>query len=148
MDILNPVFAVVAAIGFSFVFKVKKEQIAVVGLLAFCGFLVRDIFFKFGGVGIELSVLAGAFCVGLIADIIAQKTKTTIQMLKVPAGIPMIPGSMVFEAIKNLIAFVSSSAPDPIKLSNFFYFGGKSIFILAALAFGLTASSVIFKRKS
>lgn len=147
MDILNPFFAVIAAIGFSFVFKVKKEQIVIVGFLAFCGFLVRDILLK-SGVGIELSVLAGAFCVGLIADFIAYKSNTSIQMLKVPAGIPMIPGSLVFEAIRNLIAFVSSAAPDSGKLSSFFYFGGKSIFILAALAFGLTASSVIFKRKS
>lgn len=145
MDILNPVFAVIAAIGFSMVFKVRKEQIAIVGFLAFGGFLVRDIFMRFG-FGIELSVLAGAFCVGLLADLIAYKTKTPLQMLKVPAGIPMIPGSLVFEAIKNLIAFVSSPAPDGIKLANFFYFGGKSVFILAALAFGITATSVIFKR--
>jgi len=146
MVILNPVLAVVAAIGFSMVFKVRKEQVAVVGILAFCGFLVRDIFLSLG-FGIELSVLAGAFCVGLLGDVIASKSKSKLQMLKVPAGIPMIPGSLVFEAIKNLIAFVSSSVPDETKLTNFFYFGGKSVFILAALAFGLTATSVIFKKR-
>jgi uncharacterized membrane protein YjjB (DUF3815 family) len=144
--ILNPVLAVIAAIGFSMVFKVRKEHIWMVGFLAFFGFLVRD-FFVFLGVGLELSVLAGAFCVGLSADLIGYKTKIPLQMLKVPAGIPMIPGSLVFEAIKNLIAFVSLSAPDGAKLSNFFYFGGKSIFILAALAFGLTATSVIFNKR-
>ncbi len=146
MVFLNPVLAVVAAIGFSMVFKVRKEHIWIVGLLAFCGFLVRDIFVGMG-VGIELSVLAGAFCVGLTADLIGRKLNTPLQMLKVPAGIPMIPGSLVFEAIKNIINFVSLSAPDGAKLSNFFYFGGKSIFILAALAFGLTATSVIFKKR-
>lgn len=99
------------------------------------------------GVGIELSVLAGAFCVGLTADLIGRNLNTPLQMLKVPAGIPMIPGSLVFEAIKNIINFVSLSAPDGAKLSSFFYFGGKSFFILAALAFGLTATSVIFKKR-
>ncbi len=146
MDILiKPLLAVVAAIGFAMVFKVRKEHIWLVGVLAFFGYFVRNIFISIG-FGIELSVLAGAFCVGVLADIISQKTKTQLRILKVPAGIPMIPGSFVFEAIKNLIVFVSATAPDAAKLSNFFYFGGKSIFILAALALGLTASSVVLKK--
>ena len=148
MDILiKPLLAVVAAIGFAMVFKVRKEQIWLVGVFAFFGYLVRNIFIGMG-LGIELSVLAGALCVGIMADIIGKKTKTQLRILKVPAGIPMIPGSFVFEAIKNLIVFVSSTTPDADKLSNFFYFGGKSVFILAALAFGLTASSVILKKTS
>jgi len=146
MALLNPILAVVAAIGFSMVFKVRKDHVPLVGLLAFCGFAVRDIFFGLG-VGIELSVLAGAFCVGILGDFISYKTKKPLQMLKVSAGIPMIPGSYVFESIKSLIAFVSAASPDLLKLSGFFYFGSKSIFILAALAFGLTASSVAFKKR-
>lgn len=143
--IYKPLLAVVAAVGFSMVFKVKKEHLWIVAILAFCGYLTKNILVGFG-VGIELSVLAGALCVGMLCDLLGYKTGMQLQMLKTPAGIPMIPGSFVFEAIKNLIAFVSSIAPDVEKLSNFFYYGGKSIFIIAALAFGLTATSVVFKK--
>jgi uncharacterized membrane protein YjjB (DUF3815 family) len=146
LDILNPLFAVIAAIGFSLVFKVQKNHIPFVGILAFCGFLTRELLLE-AGIGIEISVLAGALCVGIMGDLAAQKTKMLPQMLKVPAGIPMIPGAFVFEAIKNIIVFVSAPKPDMQKLELFFYYGGKSVFILAALAFGLTASSIIFKKR-
>lgn len=146
MDILNPSLAVVAAIGFSMVFKVRKSHIWLVGILAFGGYFARNSMMALG-VGIELSTLFGALVIGGLADIIAKKRQTPLQMLKVPAGIPMIPGAFVFESIKSLLAFVSAPTVDATKLATFVYFGSKSVFILGALAFGLTATSMMLKRR-
>ena len=146
MDVLNPLLAVVAAIGFSMVFKVRKSHIWLVGVLAFCGYFVRNAMLS-SGIGIELSTLFGSLFIGALTDIISKTQKTPLQMLKVPAGIPMIPGAFVYESIKSLLAFVSATTVDAAKLATFVYFGSKSIFILGALAFGLTATSMMYKRR-
>ncbi len=147
MEFLNPFFAVVAALGFSMVFKVEKNQLVFVAVLAFCGFFVRQICVHFGA-GIELSVLCGALVIGLFGSFIANKKNILPHTLTLAAGIPMIPGSTVFAAIKNLIEFVSAQHADQQVLAQALYYGSKSIFILAALALGLTASSVVFKKRA
>jgi uncharacterized membrane protein YjjB (DUF3815 family) len=146
MEFLNPFFAVVAALGFAFVFKVPQNQLITVGVLAFCGFFVRVLFFR-AGVGIELSVLLGAIVIGAMGSFAARRMDILPHTVTLAAGIPMIPGSIVFEAIKHLIAFVSAPKADFTLLSEATYYASKSIFILAALAFGLTASFVLFKRR-
>lgn len=146
MEFLNPFFAVVAALGFAFVFKVPQSQLITVGVLAFCGFFVRVLSVKIG-VGIELSVLLGAIVIGIMGSFAARRTDILPHTVTLAAGIPMIPGSVVFEAIKYLLAFVSAPKADFELLNEAIYYASKSVFILAALAFGLTASFVLFKKR-
>jgi uncharacterized membrane protein YjjB (DUF3815 family) len=143
--LIKSFFAVIAAIGFSMVFRVDKKDLPIVGLLAFCGFAVRSVCQKYG-LGLELSVLFGALCIGIIGEMLSKKREFPVQMLTVPAGIVMIPGLYVFESIKNLILFVSADSMSIEKAGMFFYYFGKSMFVLVALAIGLTFFSVIFRR--
>lgn len=146
MEFLNPFFAVVAALGFAFVFKVPQNQLMTVGILAFCGFFIRVLSFR-AGIGIELSVLFGAITIGMMGSLMARRMDILPHTVTLAAGIPMIPGSIVFDAIKHLIAFVSAPKADFTLLSEATYYASKSVFILAALAFGLTASSIVFRRR-
>ncbi|MDD3466302.1 MAG: threonine/serine exporter family protein [Campylobacterales bacterium] len=145
MEFLNPVFAVIAALGFAFVFKVPKNMLSMVAVLAFSGYFVRFVCFGLG-MGIELSVLCGALVIGVLGSLAAKKRDILPHTVTLASGIPMIPGSIVFDAIKYLISFVSAPKADFMLLTQATYFASKSIFIIAALAFGLTASHIIFKK--
>ncbi len=144
----NAVMSSVAAIGFAIIFKVPSRFMKHIALMAFCGFFVREFCVHELVLGIELATFLGAICIGLIGGYFSSQLKVPAQVLTISSAIPMVPGTMSFKAIEMLILFISKKEPDAIVMSQFFFYSGKVLFILGALAFGITVFTMIFKSRA
>jgi uncharacterized membrane protein YjjB (DUF3815 family) len=145
LALLNGIYAAIAAIGFSILFKVPNRFMKNIAFMAFFGFFVRELCSHYVGFGIELSTFFGSVCIGLIGGYFSGRLKVPAQVLTISSAIPMVPGVMSFKAVETLIQFISKTTHDPQLLSLFFFYGSKVLFILGALAFGITVFTMIFK---
>ena len=143
--LFNAIMASVAAIGFSIIFKVPTRFLKIIALMSFFGFLTRE-YSMFVGFGIEMSTLMAAIVIGVLGGYFSGKLKVPAQVLTVSSAVPMIPGTISFKAIQTLIEFISQKDPSPLMLTSFIYLSAKAIFILGALAFGITVFTMLLRK--
>ncbi len=143
--LFNAIMASVAAIGFSIIFKVPTRFLKIIALMSFFGFLTRE-YSMFVGFGIEMSTLMAAIVIGVLGGYFSGKLKVPAQVLTVSSAVPMIPGTISFKAIQTLIEFISQKDPSPLLLTSFIYLSAKAIFILGALAFGITVFTMLLRK--
>ena len=142
----NALMASVAAIGFSIIFKVPTRFLKIIAIMSFFGFLMREYSSNLG-FGIEISTLFAAIVIGILGGYFSGKFKVPAQVLTISSAVPMIPGTISFKAIESLINFISNKDPSPVLLTSFIYLSAKAIFILGALAFGITVFTMVFRPK-
>lgn len=137
-------FAAFAALGFAVIFNVPKRFLIFVAVGAAIGFLFKSIMMQIG-FGAEVSTLAGAMAIGMIGKAFSTLYQEPHQIITIASAIPMVPGAFAFKAIVSLLNFVSSSAPSYELLTLATFYAAKTGFILAAIAFGVAAPSLLKK---
>lgn len=145
MSILHDAFfAALAAVGFAVIFNVPKKFLIFVGIGAIIGFSAKSVLVH-NGIGIELSTLLGAVLIGSMGKIFSTLYKQPHQIITIAAVIPMVPGTFAFKTIISLLAFVSSPTPAYEFLAQTTFYAAKTGFILAAIALGVAAPSLLKK---
>jgi len=139
--------ASLAAIGFAVIFKVPTRFMSSIALMAFLGFFAREYLLYATNASVELATLFGAIIIGAIGGYLSWRLKVPTQVLTISSAVPMIPGSISFKAIGLLIEFIVAKSPNPDLLTSFVYLSAKALFILGALAFGITVFTMILKPK-
>ena len=139
-------WSAVAALGFAVLFNVPRRTLPGCALGGAVGHALRT-WLTEQGLTIELATLASAAVVGFLGEYFARHWQAPVPVFTVPGAIPMVPGSYAFRAMLGLI-----------QITNLSVFGGtpvlveasvnamKTALILAAIAGGIAAPSLLFQR--
>ena len=88
--------AAIASIGFSVLFNVPKKLFLAVGVLGAVAVCTKFFFILELGFAAEWGTLSGATLAGFLAIKARQLTNTPMQVLIIPAMIPLVPGVLIY----------------------------------------------------
>jgi uncharacterized membrane protein YjjB (DUF3815 family) len=133
-----------ASLGFAILFNVPVRTLLACALCGASGYATRTLLMQFG-IGIELATLAGATLIGVLGELFARRWHAPAPVFTVPGVIPMIPGTFAYNAMIGLVE-LASGAGEAVLLETAVD-AIKTLLILASLASGIAAASLIFQRR-
>jgi len=123
----------VASAAFGIIFNVPKKALLQCGFAGMVGWLLYIMLQDMKVEPVTATVVA-AFCVTMISHFFAKKYKTPIIVFSVSGIIPLVPGGLAYDAMRN---FVENDYYSAVTLAA-------KVFMLAgSIAFGLVFSEVI-----
>lgn len=140
-------WAAVAALGFAVLFSVPRRALWAVALMASVAFATREIALLNGLDLIVGSLVASCF-IGLIGIQLAHWVHTPTTVFVIPAVIPMVPGVFAYRTMMGLLEISRSSGVSEALLLKTASNGLNTVFILLALAVGVSLPALIFKNRS
>lgn len=139
----------IAAIGFAILFNVPLRTLFPIGMMGALGGLI-----KFGamfmGVEIVFASFIGATVIGIISIQMAHMKKSPPLVFSIPGVIPMVPGAFAYRMMLGLIALIELEDTDAYMqtLIDMVNNGAKMVFILMALAIGVSVPMLITRKES
>jgi len=139
----------IAAIGFAILFNVPLRTLFPIGMMGAIGGLI-----KFGamfmGVEIVFASFIGATVIGIISIQMAHMKKSPPLVFSIPGVIPMVPGAFAYRMMLSLIALIELEDTDAYlqTLIDMVNNGAKMVFILMALAIGVSVPMLITRKES
>ena len=140
-------WASLAALGFAILFTVPKRALWAVALLASIAYASREISL-INGLDLVVGSLAASCFIGLIGIQLAHWVHTPTTVFVIPAVIPMVPGVFAYRTMMGLLEISRSSAVSNEILLQTASNGLNTVFILLALAVGVSLPSLLFKNRS
>jgi len=140
----NSLFGAIAAMGFAVLFNVPKRTLLACGALGAMGICTRTILMLFGA-EIVLATFLSSVVVGLLSLAFYRFYFVPTAVFAVSGAIPMVPGVFAFKSMLGFIT-ISTQTPDIQLLLETSSHFSKTAFILIAIAAGITAPTLIFKR--
>ncbi|WP_026581228.1 threonine/serine exporter family protein [Bacillus sp. J33] len=123
----------IASAGFGVLFNAPKKSLLKCGFVGMVGWLVY-IWLVNRDYDAVISSLIAAFTIALISQIFAKIYKTPIIIFSVAGIIPLVPGGLAYDAMRN---FVENDYNAAIQLA------AKAFMISGAIAVGLVISEVL-----
>ena len=152
MDILiliitDAFWSALAAMGFALLFNVPRRALIYCMIAGAIGHAIRSLLMSQFALSIELSTLVGATAVGFFAKWCAYRLRMPSMIFAVSAVIPMIPGVFAYQTMIGILQItdVSNAGAGDILVQSSVN-AIKAGLILAALAGGIVAPSLIFRR--
>lgn len=133
MIIEQLVTSFIAAAAFSVIFNAPKNRLIQCGLVGMLGWLVY-IIFTVNGIDAVVATVAASILVAVLSQLCAKLYKTPIIIFTVSGIIPLVPGGLAYDAMRN---FVVNDYNMAIQLA------AKALLISGAIAIGLVFSEVI-----
>ncbi|SDK20090.1 threonine/serine exporter family protein [Sediminibacillus albus] len=123
----------IAAAGFGVLFNAPRNSLVQCGLVGMLGWVL---YFGLAAEGTDTvpATLAGAFLVGGLSQVCAKYYKTPVIIFNVSGIIPLVPGGLAYDAMRN---FVENDYNLAVQLAV------KAALISGAIAIGLVFSEVI-----
>lgn len=122
-----------ASVAFGIIFNTPKTSLAKCGLVGMVGWMIYFLLVQYE-VDQALATLAGAFCVAVFSQFFSRKYKTPSIIFSVMGIIPLVPGGLSYDAMRN---FVENDYSVALQLA------ARAFMISGAIAFGLVFSEVI-----
>ncbi|WP_449619805.1 threonine/serine exporter family protein [Robertmurraya sp. Marseille-Q9965] len=123
----------ISTAAFGIIFNAQKNSLIKCGIVGMSGWFIYVVMTNFGVDAVPAS-LAGSFVVALISQTFARMYKTPIIIFNVAGIIPLVPGGLAYDAMRN---FVENDYNLAISLAV------KAGLISGAIALGLVFSEVI-----
>ncbi|WP_415229278.1 threonine/serine exporter family protein [Psychromonas sp.] len=142
--IIDAWFAWIPAVGFAMVFNVPKKMLIYCAIGGAFAHSFRFLLMHFG-VHIEWATLAASSSMGFLGLYWSRKHLIPRPVFTVASVIPMIPGSFAFTTVVGIVQLNSggySLELIQVVIEN----GLRTLFILAALSFGLAIPSLLIYR--
>jgi uncharacterized membrane protein YjjB (DUF3815 family) len=142
--IIDAWFAWIPAVGFAMVFNVPKKMLIYCAVGGAFAHSFRFLLMHFG-LPIEWATLAASSSMGFLGLYWSRKHLIPRPVFTVASVIPMIPGSFAFTTVVGIVQLNSggySLELIQIVIEN----GLRTLFILAALSFGLALPSLLIYR--
>jgi uncharacterized membrane protein YjjB (DUF3815 family) len=136
----------IAALGFAILFNVPVRTLPGCLLVGAVGHALRTLLMQFG-MGIEAATLVGATAVGFLSLRFAQRWHTPPTVFAVSGAIPMVPGVFAYETMLGLLRIATQAAPSTAVLTEAMVNAVKTALILGAIAGGITAPGLLFRRR-
>ena len=137
-------FGALASLGFGVLFNVPKKALIGCAILGALGIALRSTLSVLG-VEIVLSTFAASLLVGFSSLLFYKYAYVPSAIFSITGAIPMVPGVYAFNAMLGIIELSTEPADLQLLLetsSNFI----KTALILIAIAAGITAPTILFKR--
>lgn len=138
-----------AAMGFAILFNVPKRTLATIFALAAIGGTIKLLILSWND-SVVLGTLCGAMIVGFLSILAAHIRHAPPFVFAIPAVIPMVPGSFAYHTMKGVINLTSNTNPEVFTpmLNDTVHFGLKTLFVLMAIAIGVSAPMLLTRRES
>lgn len=134
MEILGQLItSFIATAAFGVIFNAPKETLVKCGLVGMGGWLIYYIIEDFSGDAVLATLTATVF-VGVVSQQLAKFYKTPIIIFSVAGIIPLVPGGLAYDTMRN---FVENDYQLALSL------GAKVTLLSGSIAFGLVFSEVI-----
>ncbi|TYR80242.1 threonine/serine exporter [Priestia megaterium] len=123
----------IASAAFGIIFNVPRESLLKCGFVGMVGWLIYFLM-TLNGMDEVLSTVASAFFIAIISQIYAKIYRTPIIIFTVAGIIPLVPGGIAYDAMRN---FVENDYNTAISLA------AKAFMISGSIAIGIVFSEVI-----
>jgi uncharacterized membrane protein YjjB (DUF3815 family) len=123
----------IASAGFAILFNAPKNSLIKCGFVGMIGWIVYFLLVEIQ-VNPIISTMIGAFFVAIISQFFAKVYRTPIIIFSVAGIIPLVPGGLAYDAMKNIVINDYSMANQ---------LAAKAFLISGAIAMGLVFSEVI-----
>jgi uncharacterized membrane protein YjjB (DUF3815 family) len=123
----------IATSAFGIIFNAPKYSLIKCGLIGMGGWAIYYILNDVFGDAV-LATLTAALFIGVISHVLAKIYKTPVIIFSVAGMIPLVPGGLAYDAMRN---FVENDYYPALQLA------AKAFMISGAIAFGLVFSEVI-----
>lgn len=137
-----------AALGFGILFNSPSR---ILWLLWLCGAIAGCTKFSLMGFGygIVLSSFVAASCVGILSIPLSHTGHTPSIIIAIPSVIPLVPGVFAYRSMLGLMKLAQSMNKDYVKiLSDTVHYGCQTLFIVVALAIGVTIPMHLLRQES
>jgi uncharacterized membrane protein YjjB (DUF3815 family) len=137
----------VAALGFAVLFNVPVRTLPACALGGAVGHATRTLLMQFG-LQIETAALAGATVIGFLSIFFARRWRAPAPVFAVTGAIPMVPGTFAFRTMMGLLTLTSTGIDANASLLVEISLNAvKTALILGALAAGIAAPALFFRRR-
>lgn len=123
----------IASAAFGIIFNAQKESIIKCGIVGMSGWFIYFLMTNNGYDSVPASLVA-SFVVAIISQMFARVYKTPVIIFNVGGIIPLVPGGLAYDAMRN---FVENDYSVALSLA------AKASLISGAIALGLIFSEVI-----
>jgi uncharacterized membrane protein YjjB (DUF3815 family) len=123
----------VATGAFGILFNIPQKSLIKCGLIGMVGWMIYY-FMTYDQIDVVFATFVAAFSIGVMSQIFAKIYLTPSIIFSVSGIIPLVPGGMAYDAMRN---FVENDYNLAINLA------AKAFMISGAIAFGLVFSEVI-----
>ena len=140
-------WSAVVATGYAVLFNVPVRLVPGCALAGALGHLLRTLLLQ-TDISIEVATLVGATAVGFLGSTLARRWKAPTVVFTVAGVIPMAPGTFAYRTMLGVIelAGLADAAAGEAALWMVSYNATKTILILGALAVGIAAPTLLFRR--
>ncbi len=138
----------VAALGFAILFNVPRRFLLGCFLCGAAGHTLRIILVN-SGASVEFSTLVGAAAVGFLSVYLSNRYSVPSLIFTVTGAIPLVPGVFAYQTIVGLLSVTSASDTQSVDLLVTAGINGvRTTIILCAIAFGIAAPMLLFRRSN
>ncbi|RIW33322.1 threonine/serine exporter [Bacillus salacetis] len=123
----------IASAAFGVIFNAPKESLVKCGSVGMFGWIIY-IVMTMNGMDIVLATVTASFLIAVLSQIFSKFYKTPVIIFSVAGIIPLVPGGMAYDAMRN---FVQNDYNAAISLA------AKAFMISGSIAIGLIFSEVI-----
>ena len=143
----DALWSALAATGFALLFNVPVRTVIGCAFLGAVGHALRTTLMQLG-MSVEAGTLAGATVVGFIGVVFAHRWNTPPTVYTISGAIPMVPGSLAFRAMLGVLRLTAATSDTAaVMMAEVFINATKTGLILAAIAVGIAAPSLLFVRQ-
>lgn len=138
-----------AALGFSILFNTPARTLAAIWIGGFISGLVKfsTLFFIDPTAFVQATFLA-SLSVGILSIPAAHWRHVPPAVLAIPPVIPLMPGVFAYKTMMGLAALTRSNQDYTSMLAETFHFGTLTVFIVMAIALGVSIPMHVLRAKS
>ncbi len=136
----------IAALGFAVLFNVPRRLLPGCFLSGAVGHSIRAVVASLGA-SVEFATLIGAGAVGFLSVYLSGCYHVPASSFTVTGAIPLVPGVFAYQTIIGLLNATAASGDQSMALLTDASINGiRTALILSALAFGIAAPTLLFRR--
>lgn len=140
-------WSAVAALGFAVLFNVPRRLLPGCAVAAALGHVARTLLMQMG-LDITLATLAGASLIGFTSVYFSRRWQSPMSVFSISAAITLVPGVLAF---RTMLALLEVSLGDPTTAGDALVVASsnaiRTALILGAIALGIAAPALLFKRE-
>lgn len=146
--IRDVVWSGVAALGFAILFNVPKRLLVGCFVCGALGHTLRTLLVNTGA-SVEFASLAGAAAVGFLSVYLSERYRVPASIFAVTGAIPLVPGVFAYQTIVGLLNATAAASDQSVNLLAAAGIDGvRTGLILSAIAFGIAAPTLLFRRSN
>ncbi|KAB2495773.1 threonine/serine exporter family protein [Priestia filamentosa] len=123
----------VASAAFGIIFNAPRHSIIKSGFVGMFGWCIYSLLVADADTDSIVATLVAAFAIAIVSQVFAKLYKTPIIIFNVAGIIPLVPGTLAYNSMRNIVENNYALAAQ---------FGAKALMISGAIAMGLVLSEI------